>query len=181
VAAQALELMHHHKANGAWSVEALPALEIKRKDGSSICEAGCYQCLLSYFNQPDHEHINRRDTAALSLLVALANARVVPQQTETAPTAQPPSEPTEQDDRHALWLVAAKAAGCRAPDEGPLAVLGGRAQVAARYKATRTLVTLQPLPAEVVSELADLGWTLLDMSDPSRWAQQFASHSALLT
>jgi hypothetical protein len=79
VASQALELMHHNRPSGAWTVEALPDLEVKRKDGSSICEAGCYQCLLSYFNQPDHEHINRRDPDALGLLVALANARVVPQ------------------------------------------------------------------------------------------------------
>jgi hypothetical protein len=58
-------------------------------------------------------------------------------------------------------------------------VLGGRAQVAARYKSSRTLVALQALPAEVVAELADLGWTVLDMSNPSLWAQQFATHANL--
>jgi hypothetical protein len=57
--------MHHLPPSGAWTVDALPSLEVKRSDGSSICEAGCYQCLLSYFNQPDHEHINRRDPDAL--------------------------------------------------------------------------------------------------------------------
>ena len=181
VAAQALERMHHRKPTGAWSVEALPELEIRRKDGSSICEAGCYQCLLSYFNQPDHEHINRRDASALSLLVALANARVVQQQAADTPGAPPLTQERGGGELHVQWLAAAKTAGCRLPDDGPLAVLDGRAQVAARYKATRTLVTLQPLPVEVVSELAELGWTLLDMSDPSQWAQQFASHSALLS
>jgi hypothetical protein len=181
VASQALALMHHRKPAGAWSVEALPEQELKRNDGSSICEAGCYQCLLSYFNQPDHEHINRRDASALSLLVALANARVVPQEAQAAAPAPPPAHAGEGDDLHGRWLAAAKTAGCRMPDDGPLAVLDGRAHVAARYKATRTLVTLQPLPAEVVSELADRGWTPLDMSDPSQWAQQFAAHSALFT
>jgi hypothetical protein len=88
VASKALELMHHHLPSGPWTVDGLPALEVKRSDGSSICEAGCYQCLLSYFNQPDHEHINRRDPNALGLLVALANARVAPlvESTDTATT-----------------------------------------------------------------------------------------------
>ena len=56
VAAQALRLMHHGDPQGPWTVEGLPALELKKPDGQSICEAGCYQCLLSYFNQPDHPH-----------------------------------------------------------------------------------------------------------------------------
>lgn len=180
VASKALELLHHQQPSGPWTVDALPALEIKRSDGSSICEAGCYQCLLSYFNQPDHVHINRRDLSALGLLVALANARVAPQTespTPMAPAVAPP--PLITGDFHAQWLAALLAAGCRQPDEGPLAVLGGRTQVAARYKASRTLVALQVLSPDAVAELADLGWTLLDMSNPSQWAQQFADHSAL--
>jgi hypothetical protein len=35
------------------------------------------------------------------------------------------------------------------------------------------------LHPDVVSELADLGWTVLNMSDPSQWAQQFSTHAAL--
>jgi superfamily II DNA/RNA helicase len=180
VASQALELMHHNRPNGAWTVEALPDLEVKRKDGSSICEAGCYQCLLSYFNQPDHEHINRRDPAALGLLVALANARVVPQTESTPAEALSIVQySSAAGDLQGQWLATLLAAGCRPPEEGPLLVLGGRAQVAARYKSSRTLVALQALPAEVVAELADLGWTVLDMSNPSLWAQQFATHANL--
>jgi hypothetical protein len=48
------------------------------RSGNHICEAGCYQCLLSYFNQPDHENINRRNADAIKVLVALANAEVQP-------------------------------------------------------------------------------------------------------
>jgi hypothetical protein len=36
------------------------------------CVAGCYRCLLSYFNQPDHELIDRRKTLVLSLLLRMA-------------------------------------------------------------------------------------------------------------
>src|SRR5690606_38120996 len=75
VASAALSLMHFNRPEGQWTVEGLEALEQKHAD-LSICEAGCYQCLLSYFNQPDHDNINRRNSDALRLLVALANAEV---------------------------------------------------------------------------------------------------------
>ena len=42
--------------------------------GEPECVAGCYRCVLSYFNQPDHEQIDRRDTAALSFMLRLAHA-----------------------------------------------------------------------------------------------------------
>lgn len=40
------------------------------------CEAGCYRCLLSYYNQPDHTLIDRRNEELISLLRALMHARV---------------------------------------------------------------------------------------------------------
>lgn len=76
VARNALTLMHYRRPEGAWRLEELPELELRR-DGVRICEAGCYQCLLSYFNQPDHEKINRQDQDALKMLIALANAVTV--------------------------------------------------------------------------------------------------------
>lgn len=39
------------------------------------CVAGCYRCLLSYFNQTDHLIIDRRDAGAVALLVRLASSR----------------------------------------------------------------------------------------------------------
>jgi len=79
--------MHFQAPAWPWRLDQLEALEIKGAKGQRTCEAGCYQCLLSYFNQPDHVHINRRDPDALRLLVALANAQVVK---VSADTRQPP-------------------------------------------------------------------------------------------
>ncbi|HID70278.1 MAG TPA: hypothetical protein EYP35_07450, partial [Desulfobacterales bacterium] len=45
-------------------------------DGSPICEAGCYKCLLSYYNQPEHDKIDRKNELVLTLLCELANAKV---------------------------------------------------------------------------------------------------------
>ncbi len=40
------------------------------------CVAGCYQCLLSYYNQPDHDLIDRRDSTLRALLLGLLTARL---------------------------------------------------------------------------------------------------------
>ena len=39
------------------------------------CVAGCYRCILSYYNQPDHELINRKDPAVVEFLCSLAGAQ----------------------------------------------------------------------------------------------------------
>ncbi|MCB1615601.1 MAG: DUF1998 domain-containing protein, partial [Pseudomonadales bacterium] len=48
-------------------------------DSNPDCEAGCYRCLLSYYNQPDHELIDRKDEAGKlkKLLVSLLDAKIV--------------------------------------------------------------------------------------------------------
>jgi very-short-patch-repair endonuclease len=43
-------------------------------DSDPECEAGCYKCLLSYSNQPDHVRIDRKKEAVLSLLCRLTRA-----------------------------------------------------------------------------------------------------------
>jgi hypothetical protein len=43
-------------------------------DPDAHCVAGCYRCLLSYFNQPDHVLIDRRQESALHFLLRLAFA-----------------------------------------------------------------------------------------------------------
>ena len=50
----------------------LPALDALHDVPGTSCVAGCYRCLLSYYNQPDHPSIDRRDPLARSLLLRLA-------------------------------------------------------------------------------------------------------------
>jgi Lhr-like helicase len=57
----ALELMHYQRDQ-----------EGELVDTKDACVAGCYRCLLSYYNQPDHEMIDRRDRAVRDVLVQLS-------------------------------------------------------------------------------------------------------------
>lgn len=73
VAVAALELMHLENIDDAIH-SANPEL-LTEKDGSN-CVKGCYRCLLSYYNQPDHELIDRTDTEVRRILLRLARSKV---------------------------------------------------------------------------------------------------------
>jgi very-short-patch-repair endonuclease len=78
VASEALAILHFHQPeSGIWSRELLQ--EELNADGRPICEAGCYRCLLSYYNQPDHVNIDRQDAdnegKVLDILCQLSHTR----------------------------------------------------------------------------------------------------------
>lgn len=174
VASNALQLIHYRKPqSGIWTLDDLPRLEQTDALGNHQCEAGCYQCLLSYFNQPDHEHINRRNADALKLLVALANAQVQPVTSSPATVASTTSANEPLD----AWLSALRQAGAIQPDAVNVSVNNGAATAAAQYKASRALVFLSAVDEQTSSILQDKGWQALDFSDASRWSQQFAAHA----
>jgi len=173
VASKALEVMHFTPPDGAWDFDLLESLEKKGGDGQRICEAGCYQCLLSYFNQPDHENINRRDSDALKLLVALANAQVSPA-TDDGSRDEGDGDSTDISSR---WLAALNARGLRQPDATNVVISDSKATAIAQYKTTRTLVFLEGLNDALQHQLADKGWNSLDFSDIDNWNELFERHA----
>ena len=68
VARKALEVCHFASPLDGWR----SASDLQDRDHK--CEAGCYRCLLSYYNQPDHPKIDRRDETMLDLLCRLTRA-----------------------------------------------------------------------------------------------------------
>jgi hypothetical protein len=87
-----------------------PTLLVAKDDAS--CVKGCYRCLLSYFNQPDHELIDRTDDVVRRLLLRLARSQVARAQPKAS--EEPPSE----------WHAAMARWGLPAPDNEPLKVNG---------------------------------------------------------
>lgn len=103
VAKKALEIMHFDPAS----------FDSRHKDPSKLvekngvdCVAGCYRCVLSYFNQPDHEHIERRDDEMQKMLLRLAFSET--------------SAPEETRKDPAPFAGSGKDAGSAAPVNGSL-------------------------------------------------------------
>ena len=68
IARKALEVCHYQSKSGEWSGYS----DLENLDNE--CEAGCYRCLLSYYNQPEHPLIDRRNQDMLNLLCRLTRS-----------------------------------------------------------------------------------------------------------
>lgn len=122
VAEEALRIMHYLRPqDGIWKKEELT--QEQDADGNPTCEAGCYKCLLSYYNQPDHTLIDRQDIdndgKALEVLIRLTRA--------TGKIGTFGRSPDEQKAELArisgssleqAWLAHVEAHDYRAPDRG---------------------------------------------------------------
>ena len=178
MAVAALKLLHHNEPQGPWRYEDLPGLEQTDKGGHHICEAGCYQCLLSYFNQPDHDHIDRHNETALKLLVALANAQVLPAAVSSPAMPSTLAANPEASSGGALdtWLHALQSGGHQLPDQTAVPVAEGTAIAAGLYKQARLVVFLEQPTDPVIQAIRDKGRDVLVMSAPAEWPAQFAAH-----
>jgi hypothetical protein len=122
VAREALAVMHFDLSKG------LPEDEAGLVDEPGTgCVAACYRCVMSYYNQPDHELLDRRDESARSLLLRLANAQLGP---FDAPAPRRTPSSTSQVVHHGdatttAWLKFTQSWGLPVPDADPL-VLDGK-------------------------------------------------------
>ncbi len=105
VAREALNLMHFDNVPEAVTAGDASLLA-DREDNA--CVRGCYRCLLSYFNQPDHELINRISDEVKQLLVDLARGSL----THAASQKRPEGDGD--------WLHAFAAAELPPPDDNPV-------------------------------------------------------------
>ena len=172
VARAALRTMHYAiPEHESFGFDDLAKYEEHSDQGDRICEAGCYQCLLSYYNQPDHEDIKRRDPAVLDLLVKLANGQVNHNETTASPAGS-------SNNRLNDWLVKLRTLGLKLPDqtEVPLQQNGWTAD--AQYRAARTLVFLSPVPDEVRTYAQDRGYQVIEFAqEPATWEESFSRHT----
>ena len=71
VCEKALEMMHY-----SFPKDTSLLTPDNLVDTNENCLAGCYHCLLSYYNQPDHLNIDRHDPEALKLLTAILSGSI---------------------------------------------------------------------------------------------------------
>ncbi|MCP4693495.1 MAG: DEAD/DEAH box helicase [Desulfobacterales bacterium] len=116
VADRALRVCHYEPA-GSWREST-----VETSNRSDACEAGCYRCLLSYYNQMDHVLLDRRDKEVFHILTSLSDADIS--------IAAPPREDSQTDRLRRLadrgparaWLDHLEQSGHRLPDEARLAL-----------------------------------------------------------
>jgi len=109
VARSALELMHYDNIDAAVATGDASLLV---EHHNAECVKACYRCLLSYYNQPDHELIDRTDAQVLRILLRLARS-------EAASPRQ--STDAREDDP---WLAAFRHWRIPAPHGNPLHLEG---------------------------------------------------------
>lgn len=123
VAAKALEIMHYLAPTPGQPWLSKTLVEERDTDGQPLCEAGCYRCLLSYYNQPDHTLIDRKDKEAggllLDILCRLTLASTV-QGTQGRAPEQHDAElsRTSGSSLEQAWLAYVTDNGYRKPDRG---------------------------------------------------------------
>ncbi|QEX18090.1 DEAD/DEAH box helicase [Hypericibacter terrae] len=157
LATEALGIMH----------ATAPSIESALREGPEAlkdaedtrCVAGCYRCLLSYFNQPDHELIDRRLMPVLKSLLRLvqSQARVTSTKARGGNTLDgcppPDTEPLVLDGLRLEWIWRAHRVAAAEQEHAPA---GLEEQLAAKGL---DLVLLAPSGAartDAIARLASL-------------------------
>jgi hypothetical protein len=131
VARAALKAMHYDMPEFG---QPMPAPDALADVAGAECVAGCYRCLLSYFNQPDHLILDRKDETAVAILLRLAASKtsLAPASDSVSGSAEPRLHTSGFD---------ATAHGLPVPDAQDVEVSGSRAH--AVWRPNRVAVLTQ--------------------------------------
>jgi hypothetical protein len=173
VAHEALAIMHFDLTNG------LPPNSATFVDSvGTACVAACYRCVMSYFNQPDHELLDRRDENARELLLRMARGTLTGLEAPVSrrPTPRPPS--LGEDDLASAWRTYARPRELPSPDLEPLVI---DEHVIALVWRTHYVAALFETNSALEAKLEDKGFELVVLGDsePS-WDESTTTLAKLL-
>ena len=146
VAKKALELMHFKNIDAAIEVGKA---ELLNEDDHESCVRGCYRCLLSYFNQPDHEQIDRAHPEVKQLLIDLSRG-----ETKFDQKRKP-------DADYNSWIHVFSAAGLPDPETSHLEFDGVAADLV--WKDYRVAATTQEITQNASDDALSRGWELVQL------------------
>ena len=178
VARMALEIMHL-AVDGA-----LPDSTSDLSDQpGTVCVAACYRCLMSYYNQPDHESLDRRDEDARTMLLRLARAR-----TARSPRTQPIAATLTGAageflaavtvSREERWFAEAARRGFTAPDPEPF--VAGARSVRCVWRKHYVAAVIDEADRPALQPMEDLGFEVIRFEDPVSWNAAFARLASAL-
>jgi very-short-patch-repair endonuclease len=180
VAKQALQLCHFDPETGADLRRAPRA----RED----CEAACYDCLMSYVNQPDHRLLDRQQSR--DLLLQLARATV-----QASPAAQPRAEHLArlrrqcQSDLERDWLAFLETRGLHLPSHAQVFIEACGTRPDFLYEACQTAIYVDG-PHHAYPErqhrdeaqtvcLEDVGYTVIRFAEHDAWDAIISRHPTI--
>ena len=178
VARRALQIMHLAVDGGA-----LPDSPTGLSDQpDAACVAACYRCLMSYYNQPDHELLDRRNEGARTMLLRLARARTAQpagiQAIGTTLTGAPGEGSSVALSRRDRWLTEAANRGIPDADPEPFAASDQVVRRVWRRHYVAAVIDESERPA--VQAMEDLGFEIVPFEDPEDWRAAFARLAAAL-
>jgi len=174
VARKALAILH-------FDVETLPETGSALVDLSDTsCVAACYRCVMSYYNQTDHELLDRRDENAREFLLRLAGCQVHLDEVAAQSSSKDEKKASvSSGDQHLdAWLALARSSDLTSPDREPIAVGGHRIPLVWRDHYVAAL--LDP-SIEIRTKLEDKGFEVLILGrDETAWPERTAALAKLL-
>ena len=178
VAKRALEVCHY-KVNDQGHLE----------NTNEDCEAGCYRCLLSYYNQMDHSLIDRKHETLIELLQQLMQQTTV----ETSTAGQTPSqnyqhlETLSSSSLERAFLDYLKTQGHHPPEDAQVVIEQFKTRPDFVYRSSHAVVYIdgphheQPkqkkIDNELTQRLQNAGLTVIRFSkDQSTWPDIIAQY-----
>ena len=171
VARRALQIMHLAVGDGPLP-DSISGLSDQQ---GTACVAACYRCLMSYYNQPDHEILDRRDEDVRTMLLRLARARTAPREDRPSPAA---SLVDGEDSREGRWLAEASRRGIPAPDPEPL--VAGDRSVRRVWRRHYVAAVIDEADRPALQAMDDLGFEVVQFEDPAGWNAAFARLASAL-
>ena len=174
VARKALEICHYKSISCDWS--GLGDLE----DNNKECEAGCYRCLLSYYNQPEHPTIDRQNKDMLELLCRLIHgSRKVLDKISTGDSLEELFK-SASSELERKWLRFIESNGYRLPDKSQPLLESYETRPDFAYTELQTLIYIDGphhnttrqmnLDRAITQRLNDAGYSVIRFSDKtSSW------------
>lgn len=172
VARRALDLCHFDPETGT---------DMVHRRSQDACEAACYDCLLSYRNQPDHRHLDRDEVRPV--LLQLAASRVSVTLGDESPEVAAMFTEGTSTEPETRWLEEVRERGLRLPDRVQAFIEECDARPDFVYDDSYAVVYVdgpgsddrQNRDNNRVTNLRNFGYTIIRFGHPDDWAQTFTT------